>query len=79
VAKDGLGSSEPEAELSALVYIVKSKNKSKYSCNELKVSRQLENLEKTFEKQSEELKELKENSEQPEKSWRWFRGLGQPF
>lgn len=72
-----LGSGEPEAELSALIYIVKSKSNSKYSCNELKVSRQLENLEKQLEQQTQELKELKENSEkQPQKSRRWFKGLG---
>ena len=66
-----LGSSEPEAELSALVYIVKSKSKSKYSCNDLKVSRQLESLE-------QKLEELKKNSDKPpKKSRRWFKGLGQ--
>ena len=73
-----LGSSDPEAELSALVYIVKSKCKSGYSNNELKVSRQLERLEQKLEQQNQELRELKESSENtPKKSRRWFKGLGQ--
>lgn len=69
-----LGSSDPEAELSALVYIVKSKSNSKYSCNELKVSQQLESLEQKLEQQIQGLQELKDV---PKKSRRWFKGLGQ--
>jgi hypothetical protein len=74
-----LGSSEPEAELSALIYIVKSRCKSKHSYNqEVKVSNQLKNLEDKLEQQEKELKELKDDAEiQPKKSKRWFKGLGQ--
>ena len=74
-----LGSSEPEAELSALIYIVKSRCKSKHSYNqEVYVSYQLKNLEQKLEQQEKELEELKEDAEkQPQKPKRWFKGLGQ--
>ncbi|MCR4320256.1 MAG: hypothetical protein NUV74_08005 [Candidatus Brocadiaceae bacterium] len=79
-----LGSSDPEAELSALIYIVKSRCKSKHSYNqEVRISNQLKNLEQKLEQQEQQLKELKEEElkeepeKQPKKSKRWFKGLGQ--
>ena len=74
-----LGSSDPESELSALMYIVKSRCKTRRSYNqEVKISNQLKDLEHKLEQQEKQLKELKEDSEkQPKKSRRWFKGLGQ--
>jgi len=74
-----LGSSDPETELSALLHVMKSRRKSRRSYNqEIKISNQLENLEKKLERQREELKELKEHPDkQPRRSRRWFKGLGQ--
>lgn len=72
-----LGSPEPEAELSALIYIVKSRCKNQRSYNELKVSNQLKNIEHKLEQQEQQPSELKENAEKPKKSRRWFKGLGQ--
>ncbi|MES9900178.1 MAG: hypothetical protein ABW148_14320 [Sedimenticola sp.] len=74
-----LGSSDPEAELSALMYIVKSRCKSKHSYNnEVRISNQLKNIEQKLEQQEQQLKELNEGSDdQPKKPKRWFKGLGQ--
>jgi hypothetical protein len=74
-----LGSNDPETELSALMSIVKSRSKSKHSYNqEVGVSQQLNNIEEKLDQQQNQLKELKkESDDQPRKSRRWFKGLGQ--
>jgi hypothetical protein len=74
-----LGSNDPESELSALMSIVKTRTKSNHSYNqEVKVSQQLKNIEEKLDQQQDKLKGLKEEAdEQPKKSRRWFKGLGQ--
>jgi len=74
-----LGSNDPETELSAFIYIVKSRSKGRHSYNqEVRISQQLKDVEKKLDHQHEKLKELKEKAdEQPKKSKRWFKGLGQ--
>lgn len=74
-----LGSSDPEAELTALMHIVKSRCKTRQSYNqEVRVSSRLKEIEKKLDHEHEQLKELKEEKEkQPKKSRRWFKGLGQ--
>ncbi len=74
-----LGSNDPESELSALMSIVKSRTKSNHSYNqEVRTSQQLKNIEERLDQQQDKLKELKkEPDDQPKKSRRWFKGLGQ--
>jgi len=75
-----LGSNNPETELSALISIVKSKQKSQhsYKYNELQVSQQLKNLEQKLEQQEKQLENnLSKNQDKQKKTRRWFKGLGQ--
>lgn len=79
-----LGSNDAETELSAVIHIMKSRHKSMHSYNQeirirYGISYQLENLEKKLHQQHQELRELKDDDskEQPRKSRRWFKGLGQ--
>lgn len=72
-----LGSADPKAKLTALMYIVKSRCKSKQSYNqEVRISNRLKEIEKKLDQQNEKLKESKEEKP-PKKSKRWFKGLGQ--
>lgn len=74
-----LGSEDPEAELSALMYIVKSRRKATESFNqEVRISKQLRQIEERLDHQCKQMEELKDTEEQkPKKTKRWFKGLGQ--
>lgn len=73
------GSEDPEAELSALMYIVKSRRKAIKSFNqEVTISNQLRQIEEHLDYQRKQMEELEDKEEKPpKKSKRWFKGLGQ--
>jgi len=74
-----MGIENPEAELMAMIHIVKSRKKDvSYSSNEVCISSQLKNIEKRLEEQIETQRKLEKEEEKPKKkSRRWFKGLGQ--
>ena len=82
-----LGSEDPEAELTALIYLVRSRSRSSRQLGyNIRVSNHLQEAEKILEHHCKEIAKLMEtnnaklmetNKKQLVKSRRWFKGLGQ--
>ena len=74
-----LGSEDPETELTALIYLVRSRSRSSRQLGyNIRVSNHLQEAEKILEHHWREIAKLREtNKKQLVKSRRWFKGLGQ--
>jgi hypothetical protein len=68
-----LGSNNPERDLSAMIHITKSRRM--YELNDLQITFRLKDLEEKLALQEKKLRDQENN--QPKKSRRWFKGLGQ--
>jgi hypothetical protein len=73
-----LGSEDPEAELTAMIHMVRSRRQRVLAMNrEIRISQQLKQAEERLDQQRKELAEEEKVEKPKRKSRRWFKGLGQ--